>query len=152
MAVVLFAQQNKPAGPDDEFNVFLMVFALIAVSVMMGSVMIGAFFACLALLIISGLIAMGILSVSVVAGLYKRSLQAGFKTFCILVCSGAGVITGIGGVLLARYLFEFDISDVSAVLAGATGGLCGGILLGLLIFRTAVLALAYLKRKFAPAA
>src|SRR5687767_12470709 len=69
------SRNNSVPEPDDEFNIFLLVLGTVFISIMIGGAIIGAFTATLVLLSLFGLVSLGILSISVITGLYKRSFQ-----------------------------------------------------------------------------
>src|SRR5262245_33748048 len=85
---MVFAQATPdgPPPPDDDFNVFLMILATIFFSLMIGAAFAGSFIAASVLLLMGALAGFGIVSVSILAGIYKRSVTAGFKTFLYIVC------------------------------------------------------------------
>src|SRR4029079_6921772 len=85
-AMIVFAQNGARANePDDEMNIFLLVFALVSISIMIGAAIIGAFAATMFLLLMVLFVSMGIISISLLAGFYKRSVTTAFKTFLWLV-------------------------------------------------------------------
>lgn len=89
----------------------------------------------LILLIIFGLISAGILSASVMSGIYKRSFAAGFKTF--IYASGCifGTLSGIVFfVFLNKVSHWWPMNE--ALLVGSMSGLAGGFLISLLVFYT----------------
>ena len=76
--------QTDPPVPDDEFNLFLLSLLAIGFVIAALCIIIGVILVFLILLGITGFISMGILSVSVLAGLHERSVTKGFRTFAIL--------------------------------------------------------------------
>jgi hypothetical protein len=127
---------NGPEGAEEEeFNLFLAMILLVAVSIMAGS-----FIACLVLgmvilLAFMALISFGVLSASVVVGWYKRSFNSGFRTFVMLGCCIACAVTGMVGFLLVVKLFELDISTRTGLVAGGISGAIAGVFLGWTIYK-----------------
>src|SRR5688500_10864427 len=101
---------NAASEADEEFNLFLFALATAFISIMIGGAIIGAFAATLALLSLFGLVSLGILSVSVVTGLYDRSFKTGFKTFLIIAGGLGGTVFGTAAFWLIVKLFEFKFS------------------------------------------
>src|SRR5688572_4322465 len=95
---------------DEEFNLFLLMFALAAICLMAGSFVVGVIIILLALLLFIGLISLGIVSVSVLVGAYKRSFSAGFKVFIMassgIFCAAIGLL----GFAIISESFGLDIS------------------------------------------
>lgn len=144
----LVAKNSQANSPDDEeFNLFL--FSLIAVAVcgMIGAAIIGAFAATLVVLISAALISFGILSISVLAGLYKRSVAAGFKTLLYILCPIGGAVIGMSGYLIADKLFEISIPVNKGLLAGAVGGIAGGIIMAFAISKIVIVLAKFLWNK-----
>src|SRR4051794_33503534 len=76
--MMMTAGGEEPNDPDDEFNIFLIVIAVGFMGAALGAVMAGAFVVFLFLSVSALLTIAGIVSASLLIGLYKRSLQAGF--------------------------------------------------------------------------
>ena len=141
------ANDYKIPEPDEEFNIFLFAIATVFISVMIGSAIIGAFAATLFLLLVFLFVSAGILSTSVIIGIYKKSLRSGFKSFLVIICSIAGIILGSAAAFLINKLFQLSFSNTSSLISGATGGLAGGILMGLAVFKILQVMAAAFKRK-----
>lgn len=140
-------KDNSTAVPDDDFDLFLLVFATIVISVMIGFAMVGALSAIGLLLLLAAFISFGVLSVSVLAGLYKRSVTTSFKTFVHIACPLAGAISGILGFWIIINLFKVSILNQSGLLAGAIGGFLGGLLLAFVFTKITLILAKYLLRK-----
>ena len=147
-STVLFAQSDTAGKNDDEMNIFLLVFAIVTLSVILGAAVIGAFAATLLLLFIALFIGMGILSVSVMAGLYTRSLSAAFKTLLYIICMLMGLLIGAAGFILVSGVFHLGISNVTALIAGTTSGLLGGLLMAVIVSKIFIAISKYFKTRF----
>ncbi len=108
------------------------MFAIVAV--IAGGILIGTgiVVAVLTLFIIFGLITTGVLSVSVMVGLNKKSFMTGFKTF-VITCS-----TVFSALIMALFFFIYNKivhwwSGEKAALIGICTGLIAGFLLGALL-------------------
>lgn len=132
LSFALFAQSNYDPAHDEEFNIFLLLFATVFVCGLFGAAVVGAVIASLIAFAVFGLIGFGILSTSVAVGLYRKSLTAGFRTFLMIVF---GIACGLcGGALaaVAQYHFHLGPSLSFAVLLGFIGGALGGVVLTLI--------------------
>jgi uncharacterized membrane protein YciS (DUF1049 family) len=131
---------------DDEFNVFLFSLASVFFAALFGAAVIGGFFAALLLLAIIALISAGILSTSVIVGLYKRSVGAGFK-FLLALCGG---IIGIcfGSLMAFFFTKGFTINTLPVTLTSTLSGLLGGIIIGLITANLVIKLLRYLHKKY----
>lgn len=119
---------------DEEMNLFLSVFALLAISVMAGVAVITIGLALIVLVAIVALIGAGILSASIGVGLYKKSVQAGVRTAVILLMM---LVCAVGGAALSwilSKLFDVQISIKTITLIGAGAGALGGMLAAFSIF------------------
>jgi hypothetical protein len=148
IVVAVYSQNAAPAQsppqPDDDFNVFLLVFAAIVIALMLGAALGGVIVVTGFLFATAAFVTAGIASVSILAGIYTRSLSTGFKTFLYIFCSIAGIAIGSVGLYVITRLFDLDISRNSAVLAGITGGLLGGLLMAFVISRIVTILTKYL--------
>jgi hypothetical protein len=148
-AIGIHAQSPAAAPPDDDFNVFLLVFAIAVVSLILGAVIVGSFAATCILFLLFGLVSAGVLSVSVMVGLYKRSFFAGFKTLLIIACGLGGAVGGMIGMWLVNRIFTLRLSHALTAWSGVLGGLAGGMLLGLCLYGIIRTLTGYFKRKLA---
>ncbi len=139
--------QNN-AGEDDDFNVFLLFVGTAFVCTMIGAAIVGSFAAALAILLITGFISAGIISVSVITGIYKKSIAAGYKALIIIVCMIAGTAIGSAGLFIVTKLAGFHVAGRTALLTGAASGLAGGVLMGLIIYKMCNASISYIKSKF----
>jgi len=134
-ATLMTAGSVQQDEPDDEFNIFLIVLAIGFCGAALGAVMVGAFAAFLLLSTAVLLTVAGIMSASLLAGLYKRSLKAGFRSFILISTSVLGSALGLMVLWLINYFFHLALSEYQLLWAGAGGGIIGGFLLGCIIFK-----------------
>ncbi|CAN5798180.1 hypothetical protein BH10BAC2_BH10BAC2_30570 [soil metagenome] len=123
------AAGNEAQYEDDEFNIFLLVFAIGVIGAIMGAAIIGAFAAVLFLLLLFVFVAMGIVSASVIIGLYKKSFESGFKSFIMILSAITGVILGAGAFWSINKIFRLEISDGTTFITGSCGGLVAGFII-----------------------
>jgi hypothetical protein len=147
-ADTLSATSTPAAEQEEDFNLFLFAFAAVAISLMIGIAMIGALASLVLLFLLAAFISFGIVSVSVMAGLYKRSATAGFKAFIYIVCALAGIATGVFGYWIIDNLFTLSISDRAGLLAGGIGGFLGGLLLAFIATKIIAALSKYFQTKF----
>lgn len=148
-SVKVSVQHNDPeAKADEEFNIFLLSLALIFAATVIGTAIAGTAVAVIFLLIVFGCMAAGILSISFVAGFYRRSFQFGFKTFVSIISTLAGIIIGGFGLLIISRLFESDLSIQRALLIGGLGGALGGVLMGQLVYQALKQSAIYFWKKY----
>ncbi|MFT3824633.1 MAG: hypothetical protein QM731_11960 [Chitinophagaceae bacterium] len=134
--------------PDDgDFTPFLLLFGITVLSFVFGAVAIGAFAAAFVLFTIVAMTGAGILSTSIIVGIYKRSFAAGFKTFLVITCSIGGVVAGAATFWLIARLLHLQVSTVTMVTAGALSGFTGGILLALSLYKIIRVLSTYGKNK-----
>ena len=111
---------------DEPMQLFLLVILLVVLFVALG---IGITLTILTLSIIFGLAVFGILSTSIIVGIYKKSLEKGFKTLIILSST-------IFGILLSLVLFWFQNkiqhwwSMQTALISGFIFGALSGFIVG----------------------
>ena len=141
-------QKDQTIKEDEEFNVFLISIAGFFICAIIGVAIAGTIIGLMILFGIFGLLSIGIISVSVVAGFYRRSFQYGFKSFVILVSTFAGTIIGAFGLLIIPRLLGYTISVEKALIVGALGGLVGGVILGLINYQALKQSAIYFWRKY----
>jgi len=146
---VVYCQDShtSPPNPDDDFNLFLLVWAGIFISLMLGAALAGIALVSGLLLLAGAFVGFGILSVSVLAGIYKRSITTGFKTFLYIACPLAGIAIGVVGFYIMIELFYLDISKQWGLLAGIAGGLIGGLIMAFTLSKLILMLLKYLLKK-----
>ena len=134
-ATVMTTGGEETDESDDEFNIFLFVIATGFFGAALGAVMAGAFAVFLFLSIAALLAIAGIVSASLLIGLYKRSLQSGFKSLLLISASLLGIACGLFILYLINLFLHLHLTGYQILLAGAGGGLIGGFLSGFIILR-----------------
>ena len=146
-ASIRSANPGQVPKPDDDFDLFLLVFGITFVCVMIGAVLAGSIAVMGFLLVLFALISAGVASAGILVGLYKRSLSAGFKAILYISCSGVGMLAGAPVFWLINRLFQMHLTPGTAALTGACSGLLGGLLLGVVLFSLIRLFLDYCRQK-----
>lgn len=141
------ANPGQVPKPDDDFDLFLLVFGITFVCVMIGAVLAGSIAVMGFLLVLFALVSAGVASAGILVGLYKRSLSAGFRTILYIGCSGVGMLAGAPVFWLINRLFQMHLTPGTAALTGACSGLLGGLLLGVVLFSLIRLFLDYCRQK-----
>lgn len=142
-----YPQSQIAEKPDDEFNIFLMVFGLAAVCFMMGFFIVGMFLFLFLLFVFLLFIAGGIVSTSIFVALYKRSFSSGFKLLMVAGGGFIGLVCGIIGFGFVSYLFDLDLERSTINISGSLIGLLIGLLLGLMLFKILKTVLSYFKKR-----
>jgi MFS family permease len=128
-----FAQSNN--SNDDEFNLFLLSLLAIFFCAMIGAAIIGAMVAALVLFFLLALITAGVLSTSVMIGLYKRSFEAGFKSFLMILFAVSCAVIGCIGSYLSKYFLDLHMSTAAIIIIGIAGGLIGGLIMAVATYQ-----------------
>ncbi len=118
---------------ENDFSPGLGLFALFAFGFMFICIGAGIVLTIIGLLILFGLIGAGILSASVLIGLYNKSFEKGFKTFIVSAITLGGLFIGATGLWLLNKIVHWFTTQ-AALTIGSVGGLLTGLLLGLLMF------------------
>ncbi len=113
-------------------SVFLLVMTAVVIGILIGALLLLVGAAILAI----ALIGLGVLSTSMLVGLVGRSISAGLGTFFVLACSAVCIPLGIGGAWLGARVLHFGWPFRIVALAGGTGGLLAGVIIGLGIHMT----------------
>lgn len=136
IATLAFAQDSNAyhgkAGVTDVadedpglFIVMMVVLVGLITSIILGLIAISLLF-----LSLTALVAGGIISFSVVMGLYHKSLRAGIKTLvyaaAILLGGGAGIIGYFLFTLLRHAHFQIQYPLLLSIAGGMAGGMIGG--------------------------
>lgn len=125
----------------------LLVVMPIFLSVMAGACIMGAGLVLLLAVIAVGFVTAGIISASMFAGIYTKSVRTGFKTFIVIISTLFGTVTGTLGLYIIVKIFHLNLSTQTAILTGSLGGLGGGILTGFIIYRVIMYTLQYARKK-----
>lgn len=124
-----------------------MPFMIIVAAMLLGVAAAGACVALVTAVLAAILITTGIISASLLVGIYTKSIKAGFKTLVIISSAiGGAMIGGIGLFLIVKF-FHLHITSQTAVVTGSLSGLGGGILTGFIIYRVIVYTLEYARKK-----
>ena len=120
---------------DDDFDGApgLGIFVLLTFAFILICVGIGIVLAILLLLFIFGLIGAGILSISILVGLNKKSFSKGFKILLIGSSTIGGLIVGISGFCILNKITHWWTFP-NSLLIGSGSGLISGFLFGLFLF------------------
>jgi hypothetical protein len=118
---------NDVVDEDPSFSLFLLIIILGFISTLIG---IGVALTVLALLILFALISFGVVSVSIMIGLAKKSVQKGFESMVLIGSSLFGLGLGMITFTLANKLLHW-VEFYMAIGVGALIGLIGGFLLGI---------------------
>lgn len=141
------ANVPEPDGDvENDFNPGLLMFVLVAVGIMAGAAALGAIIAAITLVVIFVMVSFGILSASIIAGIYTRSVTKGFKVFFILCSIVLGGVFGCTG-LYALNFFTHWYSVDDAILLGSAFGLVAGLAGGMISFYFLQRLIAWLRTK-----
>jgi hypothetical protein len=122
------------------------LFLIAFLSVVIGAIVAGSIIVTFILLLLFVLVSAGILSASILVGLYKRSVAVGFKTLLMLICSLGGIVAGAGSFWLLNRIMHY-VTPLTATLLGVVSGLVGGLLLGIVLFGLIRSFLEYCRQK-----
>ena len=131
---------------DDDFSPVLFLIVVSGIGFILLSVGAGIVLTVIALLMLFGLIGAGIVSTSVMIGLYTKSFEKGFKTFMV----SAITICGIFSSTVIFWLFNKIVhwfSTSNSLIIGSVVGLISGFLLGLSLFYVIQKLTSFLKSK-----
>lgn len=126
--------ENIEPYDDNFFEAGLLTFTLFMIIGFFILVLLGIAIGTLILLAILGLGFIGIISSSILIGLYKKSFETGFKLFAILGFGFVGmifssIVFSFLNFVLKKTLFEYAFG------VGTLIGLIAGLLSGLIVFR-----------------
>lgn len=138
------ASEDQSDYEDDGPGLMIFVLAGSAlISLTVGSFL---FIGIVAFFAMAGLTAMGIISASMIAGLYHRSLAKGFRLFMILCCAAAGLIFGAIGFFFLNLIIHWWTNEM-ALLIGSGIGLISGIIFGSIAYIVFKQLIAWLKTR-----
>jgi hypothetical protein len=144
-----FAQSDPsiPQPDDSEFNLFLLALAIAFFSIVIGAILVGSILVTVCLLSVLALVSAGILSTGILVGFYRKSLEAGFRTVLLIICSLGGTLLGAICLMLINTIFKIHLTPSTAALAGACSGLLGGFLLGFVLSGIIRIFMNYCRQK-----
>lgn len=142
--------QNQPSGfeehTDDDFSTALFLIVVSGIGFILLSVGAGIALTVIAFLILSGLIGAGLVSTSVMIGLYTKSFEKGFKTFIVSAITICGIFSGTIGFWLFNKIVHWFSTSTSLII-GSVVGLKSGLLLGFTLFYVIQKLTSFLKSK-----
>jgi hypothetical protein len=116
---------------ENDFTPGLLIFALVALGIVAGAAAFGVIITAIILLGIFAMVSFGILSASIIAGIYTRSVTKGFKVFFILCSIVVGGVFGCTTLYILNFFTQWYTVDDSILLGSASGlvaGLAGGMI------------------------
>jgi uncharacterized membrane protein len=131
---------------ENDFNPGLLMFALVAVGIILAGVVIGTILTLITLLGIFAMVSFGILSSSIIVGIYTRSITKAFKTFFLLCSTAAGVVLGCALLYVMNVFTRWYKTD-DIILMGSLFGLVAGIAGGMITFYFLQRLAAWLRTK-----
>ncbi|HEV2482249.1 MAG TPA: hypothetical protein VGS79_21440 [Puia sp.] len=143
------AAANAGSTQDDDMDMFLLFYGIAFICIAFGAVFVGAAVLVGFLAVLFLLVSAGVFSTSVLMGMYRRSVAAGFRTLLMIICGLAGLFTGAVGLWLVGRIFHLHWKPQTALVTGAFGGLVGGVVLGLVLFFIFNTFFRYCRRRLA---
>lgn len=141
------ANVPEPDGDvENDFNPGLLMFVLVAVGIILAGVVIGTIVTLTTLLGIFAMVSFGILSSSIIVGIYTRSITKAFKTLFTLCSIAAGGVFGCI-ILYALNAFTHWYKAADAILMGGMFGLVAGLAGGMISFYFLQRLIAWLRSK-----
>lgn len=117
---------------EGDFAPGLLMMVLLMLGLILVCMGVGAVVAGFLLFTIFGLVSFGLLSVSILVGLHKRSFTKGFRTFLVSFSAFCGLLSlGTGFALLNKVLHWWTTG--TALIAGSAIGLLAGLGFGLMV-------------------
>lgn len=129
---------------DDDFLVILLLMGALFFLI---ALIIGVVICLIVIAILIGLVGVGIISTSVLTGLYKRSISTGFKTFFVLSSILGSTIVSVVFFWFINTIKNWWSTDL-AIVTGIGSGIISGWLLGLLLFVTLRKMMKFIKTKY----
>lgn len=137
---------NHDLEPEDDFAPGLLIFALVFIGIIAGAAAFGVAMTTIAMLGIFAMVSFGIVSASIIAGLYTRSVTKGFKVFFILCSIVVGGLFGCTVLYTLNFFTQwYNVDD--AILMGSAFGLVAGLTGGMITLYFLKRLVAWLKTK-----
>ena len=119
--------------PQDDFSAGMVFFLFIGIVFSLICIGIGVVLTVLVVVFVVGLLSFGLVSSSVVVGMYQKSFLKGVKAFIRLSVMTGGMLIGSAGLWMLNKFMHWW-TPKSALVSGAGIGLLSGYLLSILIF------------------
>jgi len=117
---------------EDDIAPGLAIFALFGIGFMLICIGAGIVLTIIGLLLLAGFIGAGIVSASILVGLYNKSFEKGFRTFLVSATTVGGFFVGGTGFWLLNKITHW-FTTTNSLLIGSVGGLMTGLLLGIML-------------------
>lgn len=131
---------------EDDFSPGLFFFALLGLMLMVISAVVALVLAVLVLLLLAVLVAWGMVTASVLVGMYQKSFEKGIMTFWVLAFGVLSALCGMALWLLVAWLSD-SFSYQTALWVGGLTGLSGGLGVGILSFKALRWLISFLIEK-----
>ena len=140
---------TDPVDPyiDDDFAPGLALMALMMLCVMVLVFCLFLALAAVSIFIVFLFVSAGIISASIIAGIAQRSFAKGFKVFLVSSSAVGGFLVGAIGFTIATAMFHWHYQTTRAFAIGGIGGLTGGIILGLILYKIVNRLISHLQKK-----
>lgn len=112
--------QEEHLNDDNDVSLILLFLPFLLLSALAAIVL-----PMIAALILLGFISLGIVSTSVLVGLWKRSFTKGFKVFILLFSCFGGIVTGGFTFGAFNLILHWTKTSVAILCGSATGAVCG---------------------------
>ena len=139
--------QDLAGHPQDDFSMGMMFFLFIGIVFSLICIGVGVVLTVMVILFIVGMISFGLVSSSVVVGVYQKSFLKGLKAFVRLFVMVGALLTGTAGLWTLNEFTHWWTAK-SALITGAAIGILSGYILSVLIFYFFRRLYAYLKVRF----
>lgn len=140
---------SEPYPDDDDFAApGLMVFAVLAIVVLTILIGAGMALALLAVAVAAGLVALGIVSTSALAGIAARRPRTAFKVLFLQAGGAAGALSGAGVAWILILTELAAVGGLAALLVGGAVGLAFGVAVAALFNRVWSVVLDWLVARF----
>lgn len=129
MGAALGATGSLPAeeyiddGPDPGLGLMLLLAVLLVLVLVGVGLVVGLF----ALAVLAIFTALGVISSSVLLGLYRQRFSSGLRAFHYQICALAAFPAGMAALWLATRLFELPLRLRYVATLGGCAGICGGL-------------------------
>jgi hypothetical protein len=141
VAPSLMAADAALQNPDDGVAPMVMfAIAVVFTCVALALVGIGIVLAATAALALAAMTMLGIISTSVLAGIFKRRFSSGIRAFHYQLCAALGMPAGIGVLWFGVKLFHLQMRNRDALWIGAIAGVCSGLLLAFILVQAVRIA------------